>query len=144
MSMNPSIPRKFSLGILGNALGFMLLMFALSKLVDARNLIPFWPLAACYVIQTCGELCLSPIGLSMVTKLAPAHMVGATMGAWFMSISLGNKLAGTLAASISGETGLTVASALDGFSFSFYLLSGAGLLLFFLSPIINRLMHGVK
>ncbi|HWB73303.1 MAG TPA: oligopeptide:H+ symporter [Nannocystaceae bacterium] len=140
----PSIPRKFSFGILGNALGFMLLMFALSKLVDARNLIPFWPLAACYVIQTCGELCLSPIGLSMVTKLAPAHMVGATMGAWFMSISLGNKLAGTLAASISGETGMTVASALDGFTFSFYLLSGAGLLLFFLSPIINRLMHGVK
>ncbi len=140
----PSIPRKFSLGLMGNALGFALLMFALSSLVNADNLIPFWPLACCYVIQTCGELCLSPIGLSMVTKLAPAHMVGATMGAWFMSISLGNKLAGNLAASISGETGMTLASALDGFSFSFYLLAGAGVVLFFVSPLINKLMHGVK
>ncbi|MBC7978186.1 MAG: MFS transporter, partial [Myxococcales bacterium] len=140
----PSIPRKFSLGLLGNALGFMLLMLALTNMVDANNMIPLWPLALCYVVQTCGELCLSPIGLSMVTKLAPAHMVGATMGAWFMSISLGNKLAGNLAASISGKTGMTVASALDGFSFSFYLLTGAAVVLFFLSPLINKLMHGVK
>ena len=66
------------------------------------------------------------------------------MGAWFMSISLGNKLAGNLAATIAGESGLTVASALSGFSFSFYLLFGAGVVLLIVSPIINRLMHGVK
>ncbi len=142
--LEPSIPRKFALGLVGNALGFLVLMFALKSLVDARNMIPFWPLAACYLVQTVAELCLSPIGLSMVTKLAPPAMVGATMGAWFMSIALGNKLAGNLAAEISGETGMTVTSALSGFSFSFYLLIGAGVLMFLVAPLINRLMHGVR
>ena len=66
------------------------------------------------------------------------------MGAWFMSISLGNKLAGNLAAHISGATGMTVGSALQGFTFSFYLLIGAGVLLLLMAPVINRLMHGVK
>lgn len=140
----PSIPRKFGLGLIANAAGFLLLMFALKSLVDMRNMIPFWPLAACYVVQTMGELCLSPIGLSMVTKLAPRTMVGATMGAWFMSIALGNKLAGNLAAKMAGETGLTVSSSLSGFTFSFYLLTGVGVVLFLISPVINRLMHGVK
>jgi POT family proton-dependent oligopeptide transporter len=142
--IEPSIPRKFAFGLIANALGFLVLMVALKSMVDARNMIPFWPLAACYVVQTLGELCLSPIGLSMVTKLAPGHMVGATMGAWFMSISLGNKLAGNLAARMAGETGLTVTSSLEGFSFSFYLLIGVGVLLLLISPLINRLMHGVK
>ncbi|MEQ1632186.1 MAG: oligopeptide:H+ symporter, partial [Planctomycetota bacterium] len=143
----PSIPRKFALGLIGNAIGFAILMWALSSMiteVDGKSMIPFWPLAACYVVQTLGELCLSPIGLSMVTKLAPAHMVGATMGAWFMSISLGNKLAGNLAKWMSGETGLSVASAYDGFSFSLYLLGGTGIVLLFVAPWINKLMHGVK
>jgi POT family proton-dependent oligopeptide transporter len=80
----------------------------------------------------------------MVTKLAPPHMVGATMGAWFVSISLGNKLAGNLAASISGKEGLTIASAQSGFTLSFWLLIGVGVLLFLIAPIINRFMHGVK
>jgi len=143
----PSIPRKFGLGLLGNAAGFMVLMFALKNLVSADGLIPFWPLALCYVMQTLGELCLSPIGLSMVTKLAPIHMVGVTMGAWFLSISIGNNLAGQLAAHISasgGESGMTVASSLSGFTFSFYLLVGAGVVLLLISPLINKLMHGVK
>ena len=143
-NVEPSIPRKFGLGLIGNALGFLVLMWALKSMVNAENLIPFWPLALCYVFQTIGELCLSPIGLSMVTKLAPPHMVGATMGAWFVSISLGNKLAGNLAASISGKEGLTIASAQSGFTLSFWLLIGVGVLLFLIAPIINRFMHGVK
>jgi proton-dependent oligopeptide transporter, POT family len=142
--IEPSIPRKFGLGLIGNALGFLVLMWALGSMVRADNMIPFWPLALCYVFQTLGELCLSPIGLSMVTKLAPPHMVGATMGAWFVSISLGNKLAGNLAASISGEKGLTIASAQRGFTLSFWLLIGVGVLLFLIAPLINRFMHGVK
>ncbi|MBK8979857.1 MAG: peptide MFS transporter [Planctomycetes bacterium] len=142
--IEPSIPRKFGLGLIGNAFGFLVLMWALSAMVGSDNLIPFWPLALCYALQTLGELCLSPIGLSMVTKLAPAHMVGATMGAWFVSVSLGNKLAGNLAAWISGERGINVDSALRGFTFSFWLLIGAGALLFLAAPRINKLMHGVK
>lgn len=146
-NIEPSIPRKFALGLIGNAIGFALLMWALASMlseVDGKQMIPFWPLAACYVVQTLGELCLSPIGLSMVTKLAPVHMVGATMGAWFMSIALGNKMAGNLAASMSGESGLTVESAYDGFQFSLMLLGGMGILLFLIAPLINKLMHGVK
>ena len=142
--IEPSIPRKFAFGLLGNALGFLVLMWALTSMVSAENLIPFWPLALCYVMQTLGELCVSPIGLSMVTKLAPPHMVGATMGAWFMSISLGNKQAGNLAARISGETGIDVQKALTGFTFSFWLLAGVGLVLLLVAPLINRLMHGVR
>ncbi|MEN6540154.1 MAG: oligopeptide:H+ symporter, partial [Mizugakiibacter sp.] len=143
----PSIPRKFGIGLIGNALAFAVLMYALSTQVDSRQMIPFWPLAACYVMQTVGELHLSPIGLSMVTKLAPARMVGVTMGAWFLSISIGNSLAGWFSALISaggGESGLTVTSALDGFTLSFWLLLGVGIVVFLVAPLINRLMHGVR
>ncbi len=142
--VEPSIPRKFALGLIGNGLGFLVLMWALTSMVGPDDLIPFWPLALCYVLQTVGELCLSPIGLSMITKLAPSHMVGATMGAWFVSVSLGNKLAGNLAAWISGKEGIGIESALHGFTFSFWLLIGLGVLLFLTAPLINRLMHGVK
>lgn len=140
----PSIPRKFGLGLIFNALGFLVLMYALKSLVDGRGLIPFWPLAACYVAQTIGELCLSPIGLSMVTKLAPLRVVGLAMGGWFLSTAIGNNLSGLLAGHISGESGMTVASALSGFTFSFELLIGAGIVLFLIAPLINRLMHGIK
>jgi POT family proton-dependent oligopeptide transporter len=142
--LEPSIPRKFGLGLLGNALAFVVLMYALSRLVDERHLIPFWPLVLVYVLQTLGELCLSPIGLSMVTKLAPARLVGFAMGGWFLSTGIGNNLSGIFAGHVSGETGMTVASALSGFTFSFWLLAGAGVVLLLVAPLINRLMHGVK
>lgn len=140
----PSIPRKFGLGLIFNGFGFLVLMYALSRLIDVRGLIPFWPLTACYVLQTVGELCLSPIGLSMVTKLAPPRLVGLAMGGWFLSLAVGGNLSGLLAGHISGESGMTAASALSGFTFSFWLLAGAGALLLLISPLINRLMHGVK
>lgn len=140
----PSIPRKFGLGLLGNALGFLVLMYALTSLVDERGMIPFWPLVLVYVLQTLGELCLSPIGLSMVTKLAPVRLVGLAMGGWFLSVAIGNNFSGLVAGWISGETGMTVASALDGFTFSFWLLLAMGILLFLIAPLINRFMHGVK
>lgn len=143
--LEPSIPRKFGLGLIGNALGFAILMYALTNLVDpGTGMLPFWPLVACYVLQTMGELCLSPIGLSMVTKLAPVRMVGFAMGGWFLSTAIGNNLSGLLAGHISGESGMTVESALGGFTFSFQLLIGAGILLFLIAPLINKLMHGVK
>jgi POT family proton-dependent oligopeptide transporter len=143
-NMEPSVPRKFGLGLLGNALGFLVLMYALANLATPDGHIPFWPLALCYVLQTLGELALSPIGLSMVTKLAPMRYVGLAMGGWFLSTALGNNLSGIFAGHVSGESGLTVASALEGFTFSFYLLLGAGVLLFLIAPLINKLMHGIK
>ena len=142
---NPSIPRKFGLGLIFNALAFALLWFALSSLVDAETMkIPFWTLFMVYVIQSVGELCLSPIGLSMTTKLAPARLTGLAMGCWFLSIAIGNNLAGIFAGKVSGESGMTVASAQAGYNFGFWALVGAGVLLFLIAPLIQKLMHGVK
>ncbi len=141
---NPSIPRKFSLGLIFNGLAFLLLMFALSSLVDDAGQIPFWTLFMVYVIQSVGELCLSPIGLSMVTKLAPMRLVGFAMGGWFLSTGIGNNLSGIFAGHVSGETGMTVQSAHAGYTFGFWLLLGAGVLLFLIAPLVQRLMHGVK
>jgi proton-dependent oligopeptide transporter, POT family len=140
----PSIPRKFGLGLMLNALGFLVLMYALNSTVGSDGLIPLWPLVACYVVQTLGELCVSPIGLSMVTKLAPLRFVGFAMGGWFLSTAIGNNLSGIFAGEVSGETGMTVASALQGFTLSFQLLLGAGIVLFLIAPLIQKLMHGVK
>jgi len=141
---NPSIPRKFGLGIMFNGLAFLLLMIALSGMVSDAGKIPFWTLFMVYVIQSVGELCLSPIGLSMVTKLAPVRLVGFGMGGWFLSTAIGNNLSGIFASSISGEGGLSAASALSGYTFGFWVLISAGALLFLIAPLIQRLMHGVK
>ncbi len=142
---NPSIPRKFGLGIIFNGLAFALLWFALSSLVDPQTLkIPFWTLFMVYVIQSVGELCLSPIGLSMVTKLAPVRLVGFGMGGWFLSTGIGNNLSGIFASHVSGEGGMTVASAAAGYEFGFWALVIPGVLLFLIAPLIQKLMHGVK
>jgi len=143
-NLNPSIPRKFGLGLLFNGLAFLLLMFALTSLVSDAGKIPFWTLIAVYFIQVVGELCLSPIGLSMVTKLAPVRLVGLGMGGWFLSTGIGNNLSGIFAGAVSGETGMTTASALSGYTFGFWALVGSGVVLFLIAPLIQRLMHGVK
>ncbi len=142
--IEPSIPRKFALGLLGTGLGFLVLVYALENLLDANNMIPLWPLAACYVLHTIGELCLSPVGLSMVSKLVPVSMAGFAFGGWFLSTAIGNNFSGILAGHISGEKGMTVLSAIGGFNFSFYLLIGGGIVLFLIAPMINKLMHGIK
>ena len=140
---NPSIPRKFGIGIIFNGLAFLLLMAALSGMVVAGK-IPFWTLFMVYVIQSVGELCLSPIGLSMTTKLAPVRLVGFGMGGWFLSTGIGNNLSGIFASHASGETGLTVESANASYTQGFIILMVGGVLLFLIAPLIQRLMHGVK
>jgi POT family proton-dependent oligopeptide transporter len=119
-------------------------MYALTALLDAQNKIPFWTLFMVYIIQALGELCLSPIGLSMVTKLAPARYVAFAMGGWFLSVANGNNLSGIFAGEVSGESGMTTASALSGYTFGFWALVGSGVLLLVVAPLISRLMHGVK
>jgi POT family proton-dependent oligopeptide transporter len=142
--LNPSTPRKFGFGLVFNGLAFLLLMFALSSLVNAAGKIPLWTLVSVYLIQSVGELCLSPIGLSMVTKLAPVRLVGFGMGGWFLSTGIGNNLSGIFASAVSGESGMTTASALGGYTFGFWALVIAGGILLLLAPRIARLMHGVK
>ncbi|CAN7374671.1 oligopeptide:H+ symporter [Pseudoduganella sp. LjRoot289] len=141
---NPSIPRKFGLGILFNAGAFGLLWFSLSTLVGADSKIPFWTLFMVYVIQSVGELCLSPIGLSMVTKLAPTRLVGLGMGGWFLSTGIGNNLSGIFASHASGESGMSVVTALSAYTSGFWILTAGGVLLFLIAPLIQKLMHGVK
>jgi POT family proton-dependent oligopeptide transporter len=150
-SANPSIPRKFGLGIIFNGLAFLLLMYALTSLLFpvteggvTRQMIPFWTLFMVYVIQSIGELALSPIGLSMVTKLAPLRLVGLGMGGWFLSTGIGNNLSGIFASHVSGDTGMTIASALDGYTSGFMWLMIGGVILFLGAPLIQKLMHGVK
>jgi POT family proton-dependent oligopeptide transporter len=141
---NPSIPRKFGLGLVINGLAFLLLMFTLSNLVDEQGKIPFWTLFMVYVIQSVGELCLSPIGLSMVTKLAPVRLVGFAMGGWFLSTGIGNNLSGIFAGHVSGAEGMSVESAHAGYAFGFWALLASGVVLLIIAPLMQKLMHGVK
>jgi POT family proton-dependent oligopeptide transporter len=93
----PSSPTKFALGLFFAGAGFALLVPA-AKIAQEQGVLvsPLW-LVGVYFLHTIGELCLSPVGLSIVTKLAPARIVGSMMGLWFLSIAVGNKLAGNVA-----------------------------------------------
>jgi POT family proton-dependent oligopeptide transporter len=142
--MNPSIPRKFGIAVVFVAVGFSLLVWAIGALQDGNGRIPWEILALAYMINTMGELCLSPIGLSMVSKLAAVRDTGLAMGAWFLCTAIGNFVAGAVAAVASGGgaggieqyAAIYTQIAMAGFAF------GAAFLLF--APLVNRLMHGVK
>jgi len=100
---NPNIPMKFAFGILQLGLGF-LLTYVGWKLSE-NNLVPLLILVFLYMLHTTGELFLSPIGLSMVTKLSPKKMAGTAMGAWFLSFAIANFLGGQIAALTGGGHG---------------------------------------
>ncbi len=152
MNMNPSIPRKFALGLIQVALGFLLLVFAIGNMQNAAGLVPWIFLALTYLLHTSGELCLSPIGLSMVTKLADEKEVGLAMGGWFLSIAMAQYVAGLIAAIASGGTtsghGAPVAATITQYSGVYMQLFWIGLVFgvayLVLAPAINKLMHGVK
>ena len=148
MSMNPSIPRKFAIALIGLAAGFALLVFALKNFLDADNKIAWCWLAGLYFIHTASELCLSPIGLSMVTKLAAPKNVGLSMGGWFLATAVANFVAGRISAIASGGGHGEVAGGLASYTQTFTMLIWAGLIVgaffFLVAPLINRLMHGVK
>lgn len=146
---NPSIPRKFAYGLAGAAIGFYVLVFAIQNFADAGGKISWFWLALTYFIHTMGELCLSPIGLAMVTKLALPKETGLAMGGWFLSIAMANFVAGRIAAIASGGGGHgEAAGSLMQYAGTFNQLFQLGIViavLFFLAaPLINRLMHGVK
>jgi POT family proton-dependent oligopeptide transporter len=92
----PPSPVKFSIGLIGVGLGFLLLVPAASAASSGALVSPMW-LTSAYLIHTFAELCLSPVGLSSMTKLAPARVVGSMMGVWFLGASVGNFLAGRMA-----------------------------------------------
>lgn len=146
---NPSIPRKFAYGMAGAAIGFYVLVFAIQNFVDAGGKISWMWLALTYLIHTMGELCLSPIGLAMVTKLAMPKETGLAMGGWFLSIAMANFVAGRIAAiasggNASGETASSLVQYASTFNQLFILGIVIAVLFFLAAPLINKLMHGVK
>lgn len=142
---NPSIPRKFALALLFVAVGFSVLVASIQALGDPGDKVAWGILALTYLLNTMGELCLSPIGLSMVSKLAAPKDTGLAMGAWFMCTAIGNYAAGVIAAVASGGGGVggieQYAATYTQIAIGGFVL-GAAFLLF--APFINRLMHGVK
>jgi len=99
---NPSIPMKFALGILQLGLGFLVTKVGFALQLDGF-LVPLWTLIFLYLLHTTGELFLSPIGLSMVTKLSPKHAAGTAMGGWFLSFAIANFLGGQIATLTGAE-----------------------------------------
>lgn len=93
---DPSVPLKFAFGILFAGLGFAVLVVGASHAVNGESVSPWW-LFSVYLLHTIGELCLSPVGLSSMTKLAPARVVGLMMGVWFLAMAVGNFLGGSVA-----------------------------------------------
>ncbi len=100
---NPNIPLKFAFGIIQLALGFLLTYVGF--MLSDNNLVPLFIVMFLYMLHTTGELFLSPIGLSMVTKLSPKKMAGTAMGAWFLSFAIANLLGGQIAALTGGGHG---------------------------------------
>ncbi len=148
--INPSIPRKFSFGLIQVSLGFLLLVFAINNFQNAAGLVPWIFLGLCYMLHTTGELCLSPIGLSMVTKLAAEKETGLAMGGWFLSIAMAQYVAGLFAAIASGggghgtAVGAGIAQYAETYMLLFWIGLGFGVFYFVVAPLVNKLMHGVK
>ena len=100
--LDPSMPAKFALGLLLLGLGFLLMVGAAKWVTAGNQAAPYW-LILTYLFHTMGELCVSPVGLSSVTKLAPKRFVGQMMGIWFLATSLGNLIAGLMAGRFNKE-----------------------------------------
>jgi len=140
-----SMPFKFGLGLIQLGLGFLVMVFA-SKVAFANSLGagPGW-LVLTYLLHTMGELCLSPVGLSSVTKLSPKKLVGQMMGIWFMASALGNLIAGLVAGRFSDDVISAQPSLMsEQYMLIFYVTAGAGAVMLALSPWIKKLMGDVK
>jgi POT family proton-dependent oligopeptide transporter len=151
--LEPSIAVKFAVALMGVGAGFLFLVFG-STFAGAGNnyQVGLWWLAGLYLLHSLAELCISPVGLSMITKLSIARIVGMMMGVWFLSISVAQYVAGVVAQFASVETvGGQVTNlkvSLDTYTGTFttiaWIAIGAGVLLFLLSWPLQKWMHGVK
>jgi proton-dependent oligopeptide transporter, POT family len=130
----PSSPGKFTIGLFFAGIAFVVIAFA-ATLAGSGRVSPMW-LVLVYFLQTIGELCLSPVGLSTTTKLAPARMVGLMLGVWFLSISIGSYIAGL-------ATGLFAGNDNHALTRGFGIFAGitllAAIILAVLTPLIKRM-----
>lgn len=133
----PRTPVKFAIGLMLMSVGFVIMNLAAGRAGQAGAVSPFWLLGV-YFMHTMGELCLSPIGLSMVTKLSPRPIVSVMMGIWFGSIALANYLAGVLESILHNYF-----PQMRLYSFLTFTTLGAGIVLLLISPLLNRLMKDI-
>ena len=149
--IEPGIPIKFGLALVGVGAGFLFLVWGTS-FAGPDFKVGIWWLAGLYLIHSIAELCISPVGLSMITKLSIARIVGMMMGVWFLSISCAQYVAGVVAQGSSVETvGGQVTNlkvSLETYAGVFQSIGlfsvGVGLGLLLLSPLLKKWMHGVN
>ena len=135
-----SAPAKFAAGLIFMGLGFLVMYVAAGFVLTGAQVVPTW-LVATYLLHTWGELCLSPVGLSSMTKLAPTRFVGQVLGVWFMATALGTNLAGQL----SGDYDASKLESLPALFLKIFWWGaiGGGVMLL-LTPVLKRLSGGVK
>ncbi|MBX9850932.1 MAG: MFS transporter, partial [Cytophagaceae bacterium] len=147
-----SIPHKFSIALIQLGLGFGILVLGANMAGD-DGLAPVLFLVLAYLLHTTGELCLSPIGLSLVTKLSPVKIVSFVMGFWLLSSSLAGiigseigKLANIPEEGPDGTVSplVTLPIYSNVFEWIMYTSIASGIILFFLAPVIKKWMHGVR
>ena len=145
--LEPSTPVKFALSLVQVGMGFAMLYFG-AQTADADGMVASYWLILMYLLLTTGELCLSPIGLSMVTKLSPARLVSTVMGSWFLATAFAQFLAGIIAQFASVKKGLVVPipSATvhiygDVYKLLAILACGSGVVCLALSPLLKKWMH---
>jgi POT family proton-dependent oligopeptide transporter len=137
-SRQPSSPGKFVYGLFFAGLAFVIVTIA-SSLAGGGRVSPMW-LVAVYFLQTMGELCLSPVGLSAVTKLSPARMVGMMLGVWFLSISIGSYIAGLTTQLFEGDSTVVLTKAFGIFA---AITLAAAVILAVITPLIKKMTpHG--
>ncbi|MBV9882412.1 MAG: peptide MFS transporter [Sphingomonadaceae bacterium] len=150
-NLEPSIPVKFAIALMGVGAGFLFLVWGTS-FAGPDFKVAIWWLAGLYLIHSLAELCISPVGLSMITKLSIARIIGLMMGVWFLSISVAQYVAGVVAQVASVETvGGQVTNlqvSLNTYVGVFWKIGliafGIGLFLLVLSPLLKKWMHGVQ
>lgn len=138
---NPPAAMKYGFGLILLGIGFGLLAFGSYGATEGVKVSMIWLILA-YLFHTLGELCLSPVGLSYVSKLVPARMIAFMFGMWYLAIAIGNKLAATLGGQIEA---ITQQYSLSTFFLIFTIIPiASGLVVAALHPLMKRLMHGVK
>ncbi|WP_343788646.1 peptide MFS transporter [Wandonia haliotis] len=138
---NPSAAVKYGLGLIVMALGFGILAIGANGLEEGMRVSLVW-LVFAYLFHTLGELCLSPVGLSYVSKLVPARMIGFMFGMWYLAIAIGNYAAGYLGGKI--ET-IQEQYSMSTFFLIFTIIPiFMGIVIILLNPMFKRLMHGVR
>jgi len=162
-NMEPSTPIKFSIGIVLVGLGFLVLVYGMQS-SEALQTGVIW-IVLIYFLHTLGELCLSPVGLSSVTKLSPQRIVGFMMGMWFFASAAGNYVAGLIAKGTAGDPVMLIAEKIylqvmflpenqftinqkngfiDVYTDVGLIAIGCGIFLAVLTPVLKKLMHGAN